>query len=239
MNFTKYSLCAAILALPCCTACDDGRIPEKEFTLTEKGRVAKVQAHITGADSWPETYSLSIAGFSTDNAYTKIKKDLVPDAEGNVSVVLSGIPEDVNTLEVCVVNSVRRRIVSYYTLDAPATTDTIRINAGNLNVGMYATIQQQIFDKQCAHCHSGNAWAASLNLNEGASYADMLHVASQKVAGKERVTPGDADNSVLYEALASTISLDDNWKHNHANIMTTDRAGLQLIKDWIDNGAKE
>ena len=50
---------------------------------------------------------------------------------------------------------------------------------------------------------------------------------------------GDADNSVLYEALASTISLDDNWKHNHANIMTTDRAGLQLIKDWIDNGAKE
>lgn len=74
MNFTKYSLCAAILALPCCTACDDGRIPEKEFTLTEKGRVAKVQAHITGADSWPDTYSLSIAGFSTDNAYTKLKR---------------------------------------------------------------------------------------------------------------------------------------------------------------------
>ena len=56
-----------------------------------------------------------------------------------------------------------------------------------------------------------------------------------------RVQPGQADASVLYEALATNMSSPDegNWKHDHSNIMVTDRTGLQLLKDWIDSGAKE
>ena len=106
---------------------------------------------------------------------------------------------------------------------------------------MLAAIQTSLFDKQCAHCHSGSAWAASLNLNDGKSYAQLVNVASTKEPGKMRVLPGQADASVLYEALATNMSSPDegNWKHDHSNIMVTDRTGLQLLKDWIDSGAKE
>ena len=150
---------------------------------------------------------------------------------------LCGIPDNVKTLEICVVNSVRRRVVSFYTLEAPSTSDTIRINAGAIDAHMYASIQSQIFNKQCANCHSGNAWAASFNLNEGKSYADMKNVSSKLIEGKKRVTPGDATNSVLYEALATEVST--TWKHDHSKIMVTNPVGLQLIKDWINSGAEE
>ena len=56
-----------------------------------------------------------------------------------------------------------------------------------------------------------------------------------------RVLPGQADVSILYKVLATNMSSPDkeHWKHDHSNIMATDRTGLQLLKDWIDSGAKE
>jgi hypothetical protein len=150
---------------------------------------------------------------------------------------LVGIPDEVKTIEVCVTNSLRRRIITFYSADAPTTSDTIRINAGSLNVGMYAAIQSAVLNKECANCHSGNAWAASLNLTEGHSYADMVNVTSHKDPSKLRVLPSNADNSILYETLATDIST--TWKHDHSKIMITKQPELQMIKDWINNGAKE
>lgn len=226
-----------------CASCDDGRIPEKVRDLNEKGRTAQLEADLSGVDSWSKNYSVVFAGFTDDGTYAEISKDIKPDANGHVSLALAGIPDDVTKLEVCVINSIRKRIATFYTINTSEATevdDTLRISptAPIAVSSMYATIQTQIFDKQCAQCHSGSAWAASLNLNDGVSYDEMLNVASSKVAGKARVTPGDADNSVLYEALATSVSLDDGWKHNHSNIMATDYNGLKLIKDWIDDGAK-
>ena len=229
-----YYLPIVALAL---ASCDDGRIPEDDFIPNEEGRVAKLDVQLENNQSWPSGYTVSIAGFSEDSPYAAITKSISTDADGHANVILSGIPDEVKTLEVCVVNNIRRRVVTFYSMDAPATTDTIRINPGNINVGMYASIQSQIFDKQCAHCHSGSAWSASLNLNEGKSYESMRNVASKLVEGRERVTPGDAANSVLYEALATDVSAD--WKHDHSKIMVTDAVGLQMIRDWINSGAKE
>ena len=234
MKSIIYSLLLGALVL---SSCDDGRIEEEDINLVEDGRVAKLDVQLEGQASWPSGYAISIAGFSEDSPYAQITKSIRTDKNGQASVTLSGIPENVKTLEICVINSIRRRIVSFYTMEAPNTNDTIRINAGSLNVGMYASIQKQIFDKQCAHCHSGSAWSASLNLNEGVSYANMKNEASKLVEGKNRVTPGNAENSVLYETLASDVSA--NWKHDHSKIMITDPVGLQLIKDWINNGAEE
>lgn len=229
-----YSLLLGGLAL---TACDDGRIPEDDINLIEEGCVAQLNVQLEGVTSWPSGYTVSIAGFSEESPYAEITKSISTDENGNAKVTLSGIPDNVKTLEVCVVNSIRRRVVTFYSMDAPVTTDTIRINPGAVNVGMFASIQSQIFDKQCAHCHSGSSWSASLNLNEGKSLDDMKNVASKLVEEKNRVTPGDATNSVLYEALATDVSA--NWKHDHSKIMVTDAVGLQMIKDWINNGAEE
>ena len=121
---------------------------------------------INGVSSWPSNYTVAIAGFSADNQYASITRNVQPDDNGHVSMKLVGIPDEVKTIEVCVTNSLRRRIITFYSADAPTTSDTIRINAGSLNVGMYAAIQSAVLNKECANCHSGNAWAASLNLTE-------------------------------------------------------------------------
>ena len=233
----KSIISSLLFLLLLCTACDDGRIYEKEYVPIESGRVAKVEMDIDGVSSWPSNYTVAIAGFSADNQYASITRNVQPDANGHVSMKLVGIPDEVKTIEVCVTNSLRRRIITFYSADAPTTSDTIRISAGSLNVGMYAAIQSAVLNKECANCHSGNAWAASLNLTEGHSYADMVNVTSHKDPSKLRVLPSDADNSILYEALATDIST--TWKHDHSKIMITKQPELQMIKDWINNGAKE
>lgn len=230
-------LCALLLAAALFTSCDEGRIAEKEVDFTEDGRVAKLDVDLTGLGTYPTNYSVVLAGFNETDNYADIIKTLTADTSGHCQVVMKGIPESVKTLEVCVINSVRRRVVSFYSMEAPTTTDTIRIDAGSLNVGMFHSIQANIFDKQCASCHSGNSWAASLNLNEGHSYENLVNVDSHLEAGKKRVLPGSSAESVLYHALGTDVS--SAWRHDHQGIMRTDAIGLQLIKDWIDNGAKE
>lgn len=233
----KSILYALLLSAVAFTSCDEGRIAEKAVDYTEDGRVAKLDVDLTGLGTYPQNYSVVLAGFNDTDNYADIIKTLTVDSTGHCQVVMKGIPESVKTLEVCVINSIRRRVVSFYTMEAPTTTDTIRIDAGSLNVGMFHSIQANIFDKQCASCHSGNSWAASLNLNEGHSYADLVNADSHLEPGKKRVLPGSSAESVLYDALGTDASA--SWRHDHQGIMRTDAVGLQLIKDWIDNGAKE
>lgn len=96
-------LCATLLS-----SCDDGRIAEEDFNLKEEGRVAKVKVKLEGQKTWPSGYSISIAGFSDNSPYAEITKSIRTDENGQADVTLSGIPDNVKTLEVCVVNSVRR-----------------------------------------------------------------------------------------------------------------------------------
>ena len=219
-------------------SCDEGRIPEKTFTYNEKGRVAKLVADISNTDGWTSSgYTVAFAGFTEDGSFSEISKDIKPDGNGHVSMTLAGIPENVTKLEVCVINSIRKRVLTYYTTEAATTSDTIIVKPTEaINTDLFDYLQANIFDKQCMHCHSGSEWAASLNLNNGKSYAQLVNVASAKVDGKNRVTPKDANNSILYEVLSSELST--GWKYDHSKIMVTDAANLKLIKDWINGGAK-
>ncbi len=239
MKITLSTLLLAVLV--CFASCDEGRIPAKVYSEAEKGRVAVFEGQVEGLNNWPSDYNISVAGFSSTSNFADAAKNITVDSTGYARIVLSGIPDEVTQIEVCVLNSIRKRIATFYTVEAPtSTSDTIRLRPEtSLNVGIYALIQSNIFDKQCANCHSGNPWAASLNLGDGMSHSQLVGVASHKVEGKNRVTPGDATNSVLYEALSTDISVENNWKYNHSNIFSADPDQLNLIKDWINNGAKQ
>ena len=128
----------ALLSLIMLTACDDGRIYEKEYVPTESGRVARLDVTLDGATTWPEGYNLSLAGFSGDSPYASIARSIQVDANGHASIVLKGIPDDVKTLEVCITNALRRRVLTFYSVEAPATTDTIRVEIAHKNVSMFA-----------------------------------------------------------------------------------------------------
>ena len=58
--------------------------------------------------------------------------------------------------------------------------------------------------------------------------------------GKNIVDPGSPENSVLYVALTTDVSIADGWRINHRDqVGNNDSNILQVIEDWIKNGAKE
>ena len=125
-NYGIFVLLSVAMGL---TACDDGSIPRKEHTATHTGFAAKLTGHITGADSWPEYYQLVLAGFG-DSEYATTQVLVSPDANSNVSLTLPNIGNDVKTIELCVTNRLRKRVLTYQSLDvASISGDTLYMDA--------------------------------------------------------------------------------------------------------------
>lgn len=216
-------------------ACDDGRIYEEVVVTPEEGRVVKLTGRLTGAENWTSGYTVVVAGFDDEKEYAIITKS-VPTTECK-EVVLAGISDEVKRIELCVINRLRKRILTYETFDCPVTADTIRLDAGVKDLGMYATLQNQLFNTTCANCHGASTQAAAgLFLTEGKSYEALVNQPSLKVADKLLVKPGDADESVLYQTLATRISA--AWNYDHTKEVLSDE-WIDVLEDWIDGGANK
>ena len=121
--------------------------------------------------------------------------------------------------------------------DLTAVDDTILMDVGTVNVGMYHGIQEKVFNTTCAHCHGGgSSAAANLYLTEGKSYKALVNRPSKKVDGMLLVKPGSAQESVLHTLLNTTIS--STWGYDHSKEIVSSPI-LTLIDDWINNGAQE
>ena len=105
-------------------ACDDGPVEEHYAQMSQEGRTVNLTAHVTGLDSWPSEFSLVVAGFG-EKEYAIISKTVVPDSDGEASVTLSGVSMEATTVELCMINKLRKRIVSYYTVDCSGEGDVI------------------------------------------------------------------------------------------------------------------
>lgn len=228
-------LITGIFTLLFSASCDDGPIFEHQVALPEEGRVVKLTGELKGMDSWTSGYNVVIAGFADEGDYAIISKAL--PASDCTEMVLAGISDEVTRIELCVVNRLRKRVLSYQTFHCPMTADTIRLEAGKKDLGMYATLQSQLFNTTCANCHGASTYAAAgLDLTEGKSYAAMVNQPSKKVSDAWLVKPGDADESVLFQTLATNISA--TWSYDHTKEVLSDK-WLDVMEDWIDNGAKE
>lgn len=220
------------------TACDEGRIPEKTVVIPQEGLTLKLTGNIRGMDSWPEKYSIVIAGFSEDSEYATISKVLsVPDVEGgSIEMTMSGIKEGVNSLEFCVLNRLRKRVVSFYSMeDFEAVDDTVYMDVGTVDVGMYNTIQEKVFNENCVACHGRSTSAAGgLFLTAGASYAALVNTPSLVDEDMLLVAPDDVQNSFLHLVL----NRNGDTRHDHVDILSAKTSLLTLIDDWIDSGAR-
>lgn len=229
----------AALALLCAvpTACDEGDI-HTETHVSSQGRPAKLTARLTGLHNWTGNYSVVLAGFDAESEYSSIQVSLSGSLEGkDTCIVMEGVLSDVVTLELCVVNPLRQRVLTLASVDVQEGNDTIRLDAGTIDVGMFAAIQRGVFTPDCAQCHGASAsTAANLNLTQGNSHANLVNQASSSVDGGVRVIPGDPDNSVLHQVINPGNAAGLNFSHE--NIITSARA-LKLIDVWIENGAAE
>ena len=178
-----------------------------------------------------------MAGFSDESEYAVVTKTIpVPATEGEeIKVTMTGISDEVSTVELCAIDKLRRRIISFQSMDDLTTDDdTLRMNTGIVNVSMYSAIQQNVFNKGCIGCHGiATSAAAGLTLLEGNSYQNLVGHSSTVATGLLRVKAGSAEESVLHQILHTT-----GWKTDHSNMITEPHT-LTLIDDWIDNGAQE
>lgn len=238
-----YILISACLFLSL-SACDDGRLYEEEIPISTEGRTVNLKARLTGIKTWPQSsFYVAIAGFNNESDYALISKTVpAPSVEGGeVTITLSGIKEEVTSVELCVISRLRQRVLSYYTISSAelATGNEINVDAGTLNVGMFPTIQERVFNTTCVNCHgAATSAAAGLYLTEGRSHAAMVGVPSKKIEGLNIVEPSKANESVLYQALATDISIEKSWRYNHTAEVVNDDM-LALIRTWINQGAEE
>ena len=226
----------AVLSL---TACDDGLI-YKEVSYDTVGRSAKLEGKITGIGNWAEGYTIAIAGFTDGDDYASISKAVQTDSEGNASVTMTNIPDEVTSVQLCVLDRLRRHVMTLYEADIEGIRDTIRMEIGTVNASMFNAIQLGYLSTTCANCHgASNRIAAGLNLTEGKAYAALVGVDSKKVDGKKIVEPNDAENSVLHMVLHQESV--EGISMNHFDLVSEKQAAsiLPLIDSWINNGANE
>lgn len=232
----KKNLIAAVCLTMAFASCDDGRLYEKPVILPKEGRVAKLTGRLTGIDDWTNGYNVVVAGFTDDNEYAVISKAVATNANGEAEVVLTGIKEDVKSVEFCVINRLRKRIMTFRATD-PNVSDTIRLEVGTMDVGMYASIQEQLFNTTCTSCHGASTFAgAGLYLTDGKSHDALIEQPSQLIDDKLLVEPGNADASVLYQTITTDVST--SWRQDHSNMVMS--ATLQnVVKAWINGLDKQ
>lgn len=70
---------------------------------------------MSGVDTWPDGYTVVLAGFNNEKEYSLIAKS-IPN-NGDVDLLMAGIGEEVTSIELCVTNRIRERVYSFYTQD--------------------------------------------------------------------------------------------------------------------------
>lgn len=226
-------------------ACDDGDILE-HVTYQQEGMKVAVEAEISGIDSWTNEYTVTLSGFESQRndkgipEYSEISKQILQPKDGKLHITLGGVPQTVNYLEITVINRIRQRVITLWQHELTAadknSKDTLRLDAGRLDVDMFTYIQNEYLTKSCANCHglSERGAAAGLFLTEGKSHAAMVNVPSTKRAGINIVTPYDTAKSSLHLILWGNLP---EAHHNHKDKLAID-AEKELIDNWILGGAK-
>lgn len=216
------------------SACDDGKIYDDGLSGPEQeGLTVELTASVTGSGSYGEDYSVALAAFAPGSDYAAVSKGV---GDGDVSVSISGVAGDVASVELCLLNRLRKRVATFASADVSGHEGKVVLEAGAVDAGMWNVVQGEVFDRSCAQCHGGSTGAAAgLHLTPGDSYAALVGVESVVVPGARLVEPGNAAESVLWRAVATELS--DGWRFRHLEIITPDMQNL--IKDWINIGARQ
>lgn len=215
-------------------SCDDGKIHDDSLSGNDNvGITVQLTGSVTGTATYGDDYNVALAAFMPGSEYAAVSKEV---EDGNLSVTLAGVSPEAATVELCLLNRLRKRVAVYASADMAAAGNTVSLDAGAVDVRMWAVLQHEVFDRSCAQCHGGSTGAAAgLRLTDGESYASLVGVASKKDPAAMLVSPGNAAESVLWHAVATDMSQD--WRFRHIDLISSD---MQIfIRDWINLGAEQ
>jgi hypothetical protein len=98
----------------------------------------------------------------------------------------------------------------------------------------FDSIQSNVFDQLCVHCHSGANAPAGLRLDAANSYLNLVAVPAREQPSLMRVAPGDANNSYLIQKLEGTASVGGRMP---AGLPPLPQSDIDVIRQWIGVGA--
>jgi hypothetical protein len=98
----------------------------------------------------------------------------------------------------------------------------------------FDSIQANVFDQYCEHCHSGANAPANLRLDAANSYVSLVGVASFEQPSLLRVAPGNASNSYLIQKLEGTAGVGERMP---AGLPALPQDDINVIRQWIGDGA--
>jgi hypothetical protein len=99
----------------------------------------------------------------------------------------------------------------------------------------FDSIQANIFEPLCEHCHSGANAPAGLRLDAANSYAMLVGVSSVERPGVLRVASGDATNSYLIHKLEGTQAVGERMP---AGLPAVPQSSINIVRQWITDGAQ-
>ncbi len=100
----------------------------------------------------------------------------------------------------------------------------------------FASIQANVFEPLCAHCHSGANAPAGLRLDAANSYALLVGIASVERPGLQRIAPGDPNNSYIINKLEGGPNI--VGERMPAGLPALPQADIDVVRQWITDGAQ-
>ncbi|MBO4730105.1 MAG: hypothetical protein J5593_01375 [Bacteroidaceae bacterium] len=233
------SVILTVFALPLMLcACDDGHIDEPSYTTTTDAYTIQIKGTFQHINTWSSPYTVAAACFDDESPYSLTLTPLADTSQ----ITLTNVPTTAKTVEIAVVNTLRKRIATIYTYqisEPQPFKDTIKIDVGNLDVGIYNAINQFVFQgNSCSQCHSAQSPAASLDLTAANAYQNLVGAQATKDKNGTRVVAGDATNSYLYKVITEG---DANVGYSHPALFTNETYSpfINIIRNWINNGATQ
>jgi Planctomycete cytochrome C len=102
----------------------------------------------------------------------------------------------------------------------------------------YANNVEPVIAKRCLGCHSAEKHKAGLVLDKGAGYKDLTTRMSVQVTDMPLVKAGDPGGSYLWKKLTHTASKGKGMPRTLFGSKKLPADEMELIKDWIQTGAK-
>ena len=175
--FTTFAAIFQIIAvLTSLTACDEGDIRQRDVTYAQGGFTVKMTGRLTGISQWDDGLMVVLAAFDgQDRVYDMGEMRITSDCEGrDTTLVWSNLNRNARSVELCVVNKLRRRMATLKAIDLDADADTVTMEVGDMDAGLYAAVQG-LFDQRCAGCHGGGNYA-NLKLNRENAITQLVNV---------------------------------------------------------------
>lgn len=239
-HFNVLYLLFLLLVLLMLSACDSGDVHEV-YRRATTGRTALLTGPIDEWEELPEGYNLALAAFGSSSQYALGQRILSSsDVEnGRLRVALSELSDTVHTVELCVTNTLRKKVMSLQRLEMASQPpqDTVRLESALRALTAAACLQKGLFDEACIRCHGGgNQSARGLNLTEGHSMAMLVNVPAASHPELLRVAGGNPEESLLHRILAE--SGQDVLHVNHVEILHKLGVDTDVLRTFIDEWIK-